>query len=339
MSQRKSFTWIDYTKVFAIICVVATHLFMSFEQLGWVKKSDAYYSIPLQISLVLSVQLFFVCSGFLYQQFRKDTTVKGHFKNVLNKLIALGVPYIIFTTISIVIKNVFASSVNREATPILKTLFIKPMAPYWYLYVLFVFFLIIPCVNDKRKIYAIFAVSVILKLAYVFIPIKLPYVFMQIVSNSIWFTFGMLLTNIKLKYNLLEKVICIVLGFTGVSLSIYFFRNTNETKTVRFAISILLVLFCLYLFMWISKGSDGRIVSRLRNYVLPVFLMHTIFAAGARIAMLKVGIRAMPIHIFVGLIASFALPMLVYMFVKNKWYLLIFIEPLKAWKMRKQKNK
>lgn len=337
MVKNRNLIWIDYTKIFAIIGVATTHLYMSFEQLGWVKKTDSYYSIPIQIALVLFVQLFFVCSGFLYQQFRKDITVKGHFKNVLKKFIALGVPYFVFTIISLVIKSIFSGSVNREATPYLKTLFIKPMPPYWYLYVLFILFLIIPCVKDKRKLYAIFVASVILKLLYVFLSIKLPYIPMQIASNSIWFTFGMVLTTIKLKHNILEKVACIVLGCTGLSLAIYFFRVYNEMRVVRFSLSILLVLFCLYLFTWISKGNDGKIASKLRSYVLPVFLMHTIFAAGARTVLLKLGIKLIPVHILVGLIASFALPMLVYMFVKKKWYLLIFIEPLKAWKMRKQK--
>ena len=335
MSKRKEFTWINYTKIFAIIGVVTSHLVMSFQQSGWVKSTNKGYSIFVQIALILFVQLFFVCSGFLYQQFKKDTSVKGHFKNVLNKLIVLGVPYFVFTMISLISKTVFSSAVNREATPILKTLFIKPMPPYWYLYVLFIFFLIIPCVNDKRKLYAMFIVSITLKLLYVFLPIKLPYVFTQVVGNSIWFTFGMVLTEIKLKYSIVEKITCIILGCTGLSLTIYFFRVFNASKVVRFSLSILLVLSCLYVFMWISKGCSGNISSKLRSYVLPVFLMHTIFAAGARTALFKVGIKLFPIHIVVGLIATFALPALVYMFVKNKWYLLIFIEPLKAWKMRK----
>lgn len=337
MVKNRNLIWIDYTKIFAIICVATTHLYMSFEQLGWVKKSDIYYSIPVQISLVLSVQLFFVCSGFLYQQFRKDTTVKGHFKSVLNKFIALGVPYFVFTSITLVIKNFISGSVNHEPTPFLKTLLIKPMPPYWYLYVLFIFFLIIPCVNDKRKLYAIFVVSVIARILFVFLPIKLPYSLTQIVANAIWFTLGMVLTTIKIKYNLIEKVICILLGGTGLSLSVYFFSAYDERRVVRFGISLLLVLAFLYLFMWISKGRKGEVASKMRGYILPIFLMHTIFAAGARTVLLKLGIKLIPVHIFVGLIASFALPMLVYMFVKKKWYLLIFIEPLKAWKMRKQK--
>lgn len=336
VKSRKNIVWIDYTKTFAIFVVVTTHLYMSFVKSGWVNKDAVYYNIPVQMSLVYAVQLFFVCSGFLYQHFRKETSAKGHLKNILNKAIALGVPYFVFSGISLAMKNVFSTSVNSKPASILHTLFIKPMAPYWYLYVLFLLFVIIPCVNDKRKTYLMFALSVAVKLMYVFLPIKLPYILMQIVSQSIWFTFGMVLTTIDFKYNYIEKTLCLLLGGAGLFLSLFFFRVGNGTKIIRFALSILLVLSLLYLFMWMSKGSSGGITSKLRQYVLPIFLMHTIFAAGARAILLKVGIDSFAVHLSVGFVVSFALPVLVYMFVKNKWYLLIIIEPLRAWKMRKQ---
>lgn len=335
--ERKNIVWIDYTKTFAIFMVVTTHLYMSFAKSGWVNKGSIYYNLPVRVSYLFMVQLFFVCSGFLYQYFRKDTSVKGHFKNILNKAIALGVPYFVFSGITLVMKNVFSDSVNSESTPILHTLFVKPTAPYWYLYVLFLLFVIIPCVNDKKKLYLIFAFSIVIKLIYVFLPIQLPYVLMQIASQSIWFTLGMILTTIDFKYNYIEKVLCLLLGGAGVSLSFVFLKYDNGTKTIRFALTILLIIALLYLFMWISKGSSGKTTSKLRPYILPIFLMHTIFAAGARAILLKVGIDSFAVHLLVGLVVSFALPMLVYLFIKNKWYLLIFIEPLRAWKMRKQK--
>ncbi len=335
VNSRKNINWIDYTKTFAIFMVVTTHLYMSFAKSGWVSKDALFYNIPIQMSLVFTVQLFFVCSGFLYQYFRKDTSVKGHFKNIVNKAIALGVPYFVFSGISLAIKNVFSASVNSKPSSILHTLFIKPMAPYWYLYVLFLLFVIIPCVNDKKKIYIIFVLSVAAKFIYVFFPIKLPYILMQIVSQSIWFTFGMLLTTIEFKYNYLEKFLCLILGGVGIILSIFFFRVGNGTRIIRFSLSILLVLSLLYCFMWISRGSSGRLTSGLRKYILPIFLMHTIFAAGMRILLTKAGISLFSVHIVLGTVASFVFPVLVYIFIQNKWYLLVFIEPLKAWKMKK----
>ena len=67
---------------------------------------------------------------------------------------------------------------------------------------------------------------------------------------------------------------------------------------------------------------------------MPVYLMHTIFAAGVRIALLKIGIHALGVHIIVGGIASVIIPMVVYEIAKNNWWLLFWIEPIKAIKIK-----
>lgn len=335
INNRKNITWVDYTKIFACVLVVLGHLVKSFEGAGYLSGSSLYYCVPIRTIYCFHVQLFFVCSGYLYQRFKKDISLKGHFRNVGNKAIALGVPYFIFSGITLIMKNAFSGKVNSEATPVLKTLFIKPMAPYWYLYVLFFLFLIIPCVKDSKKLYLIFALSVIIKILYVLSPFGWPYIILQIASQSIWFTFGMVLTTIKWNSNIFEKILCIVLGIAGFFMAFVVFRNNSGTKISRFLISILLVSFFVYLFAWISKDREGRVSSRFRKYILPIFLMHTIFAAGVRIILTKAGINLFSVQAILGIVASFVFPMLVYKFIKNKWYLLVFVEPLKAWKMKK----
>ena len=330
--------WIDCIKIFACVFVVLGHLYMSMMETGLISKTSVYYCVPIQTVYTFHVQLFFVCSGFLYQKFKKNTSVKGHFRNAGNKAIALGVPFFVFSLITIAMKTLFAGAVNSNATPILESLFIKPISPYWYLYILFILFLIIPAVKDSRKLWIIFLTAVAVKIAYVFTPINLPYVIAQLASCAIWFVFGMVLTIICFKYCVIEKIMCILLGCSGVVLSIYFFREINHSRTINFCISILFVLFFVYLFIWITK--NGRLSKSyiLRKYVLPVFLMHTIFAAGARSVLTKIGINSLGIHLVVGIIVSFLFPILVYKIAERKWYLLIFIEPLKAWKIRKEKE-
>lgn len=337
--SKKNVIWVDCAKIFACICVVLGHLYMSMVESGWISETATYYCLPTQTIYCFHNQIFFVCSGFLYQKFRKDVSVKGHFKNSFNKLIALGVPYFVFTTITILLKNVFSGSVNSKATPFLETIFIKPTAPYWFLYILFLLFLIIPAVNSKRKLYIIFILSLIIKVIVVLMSFKLPYVINLAANCSIWFTTGMIITTIKFRFNIVEKLLCIFAGIVGLGLSIFFFHSKNENKIIIFIISVLLVSAIIYLFNWLTKDGSGTRVSKLRKYILPVFLMHTIFAAGFRSILIKVGINSLGIHIFVGIIASFAIPMLIYKFIENKWCLLIFIEPLKAWKMKKSKEK
>ena len=66
--------------------------------------------------------------------------------------------------------------------------------------------------------------------------------------------------------------------------------------------------------------------------------MHTIFAAGIRIIMFKLGIFTFSIHILVGIVFSFIVPIIVYEILKKKWGALFLIEPSKALKIRRKIN-
>jgi len=59
---------------------------------------------------------------------------------VAKKALALGVPYVTFTTATWVLKKVFSSSVNDQIGGLGDTLFFHPTAPYWYLYALIFYF-------------------------------------------------------------------------------------------------------------------------------------------------------------------------------------------------------
>ena len=333
--KKNSIVWVDCAKIFACICVVLGHLYMSMSEAGWISNTASYYCLPKQTIYCFHIQIFFVCSGYLYQKFRKDTSIKGHFKNAYSKLIVLGVPYFVFSIITLLLKNVFSASVNSKATPFFETLFIKPIAPYWFLYVLFFFFLLIPAVNSKKKLFVIFLVALACKLLVVFSPIELPYFVSHVGNHAIWFVLGMLITTVRFRFNIIEKVLCIIACLSGFSLCFVFFRSVHDKNWIEFLITTLLVLSFVYLFIWITKDGRWANSSKLRKYILPVFLMHTIFAAAFRSVLLKVGVHSLAIHVIVGAIVSFALPMLVYKFVENKWFLLIFIEPIKAWNMKR----
>ena len=53
-----------------------------------------------------------------------------------------------------------------------------------------------------------------------------------------------------------------------------------------------------------------RVADRLAVYTMPVFLMHTIFAAGLRAVLMKLGIVHPAVHVAAGISVSFAGPIL-----------------------------
>jgi len=122
--KPKRYLWIDNLKMFACLLVVIGHLYMSMMAGGWINENNILYCWPIQTVYTFHVPLFFVCSGFLYQTTApNEWNVKKHIGNIKKKAFALGVPYVTFSTITLLLKNVFATDVNNAAPPFLKTLF------------------------------------------------------------------------------------------------------------------------------------------------------------------------------------------------------------------------
>lgn len=133
--------WVDDVKVIACILVVLGHFFQSMTKANILPENDLYQWFNTTI-YYFHVPLFFICSGYLYQKYSKVNDFKSWKKNVAKKVLALGVPYVTFTTATWILKKVFSSSVNDQIGGLGDTLLLHPTAPYWYLYALFFIFLV-----------------------------------------------------------------------------------------------------------------------------------------------------------------------------------------------------
>ena len=141
--------WVDDVKVIACILVVLGHFFQSMTKANILPENDLYKWFNMTI-YYFHVPLFFICSGYLYQKYSKVNDFTSWKKNVAKKALALGVPYVTFSTATWVLKTVFSDSVNKQADSLLETLVLNPSAPYWYLYALFFIFLITPTFTSLK---------------------------------------------------------------------------------------------------------------------------------------------------------------------------------------------
>ena len=141
--------WVDDVKVIACILVVLGHFFQSMVKASIMPENDLYKWFNTTI-YYFHVPLFFICSGYLYQKYSKVNSVDGWYRNVAKKAVALGVPYVTFSTATWVLKKVFSSSVNDQIGGLGDTLLFHPASPYWYLYALFFIFLVTPTFNSVK---------------------------------------------------------------------------------------------------------------------------------------------------------------------------------------------
>lgn len=339
INQKKNrIVWIDTMKLFACLLVVIGHLYMSMEAGGLISGKAFYYCFPIQTIYTFHVPLFFVCSGYLYQRKNTEYTVGFHINNIKSKALNLGIPYFVFTVITLILKIIFSGYVNNQPTPIIRTLLWEPIAPYWYLYTLFFIFCIIPRQRENKGIILIFFISAAVKFIYVFFPwsFSFPDIIAKVAGNAIWFSFGMLLTNNKLQRKIINKTVMIVFFSAGIILSLIFYHTYCISAVVQFILAVMFVYSFVCFFSTVIGERGENIVLALNKYFLPVYLMHTIAAAGFRAILVRIGVTSLFVYFAAGLLVSILIPCLLYEIAQKKWWLLFWIEPSKAIKMKRE---
>lgn len=307
--------WVDNVKVVACVLVVLGHFWPSlvtanilpnYIALQWFQKTIYYFHVPL----------FFICSGYLYQKYSKVSTVECWKRHVLKKALALGIPYVTFSTITWGLKTVFSNSVNNEInTGLFETLFLKPTAPYWYLYTLFLIFLITPTFNSRRRAVLGLGIALLFKVLNIIGVGNGVYAISTIFANGVWFIIGMWLHVIDFKTIQKRKsslYVGLALAALFCGISIVVFKKSTNGRGLEFFMGAMACASIVLLIAYIFRNGIQRIVfGFLSKYTLPIFLLHTICAAPVRIVLIKIGIVSVPIHIIVGVIVSFGVPVII----------------------------
>ncbi len=317
--------WVDGVKVIACILVVLGHFFQSMTKANILPENDLYEWFNTTI-YYFHVPLFFICSGYLYQKYSKVNSVGSWYRNVAKKVLVLGVPYATFTTATWVLKKVFSSSVNDQIGGLGETLFFHPTAPYWYLYALFFIFLVTPTFNSVKAaavglVVALAAKGLILTGGYSIYAVS------TVLSNEIWFVLGMSICafNVQLKGRKVQGMIC---GVLFIILSIMVYTAEISSSAASFIMGLLA---CVAVIMMVAGFEEklGRGMEFIAKYTMPIFLMHTLFAAPMRSVLLKLGITNAVAHIVLGVGISFAGPIIAAWIIKKTKWLEFFLYPNK----------
>lgn len=335
--NRTRIVWVDNVKVIACILVALGHLVKGFVSAGLMDEGLGY-KIFNDVIYCFHVPLFFICSGFLYQQFTKEQTAKSYAKGILKKLISLGVPYFVFSTATYILKTVFSSQVNFAPEDNLATmLFLNPTAPYWFLYSLFFMFLLSPIIKGKTDAIirivigvALYALSSFSLLGFVpdviFNPVD------NFCKNYIWFALGMVISRFNFSALYKKWLIGAFLLFLGVKICTVVY----DVELGVFAL-VLSFLACVGVIGFVGdmykSNKQTKLFGILSKYTMPIFLMHTIVSSGFRAVLLKIGITSLSVHIVVGLITSIVLPIVAGM-IMEKIKLDILYNPTKYIKIK-----
>ena len=100
-------------------------------------------------------------------------------------------------------------------------------------------------------------------------------------------------------------------------------------SVIPFAIGLLACVAVILMVAGEEKRRFGRGMDSLAKYTMPIFLMHTLFAAPMRSVLLKLGIGSSVIYVVLGLGISFVGPIIAAWIMKKTKWLEFFLYPNK----------
>ena len=278
--MKEHIKWVDCVKVEACILVVIGHFYQSMVVSG-ILPDNTIYNWFINTIYCFHVQLFFICSGFLYQKYSKVNNMSTWIKNIKKKLLSLGIPYLIFTTATWMLKHVFSGAVNNGLqTGLAETIFLKPTAPYWYLYALFFIFLITPTFSNTKIAVCYLIGAIIGKFFFLSGGGRYGiYALSVVLQDEVWFVSGMVLCIFSVNVsNKAKKGVAV--GIVFLAMSGLLLRGEVPNSTSSFLLG---VLACASVILMTKAYQDNLaencVFKFMSKYTMPVFLMHTICAA------------------------------------------------------------
>lgn len=131
--------------------------------------------------------------------------------------------------------------------------------------------------------------------------------------------------NVQLKGRKVQGMIC---GVLFIILSIMVYTAEISSSAVSFVMGLLA---CVAVIMMVAGFEEkfGRGMEFIAKYTMPIFLMHTLFAAPLRSVLIKIGIESAVIHVVLGLVISFVGPIIAAWIMKKTKWLEFFLYPNK----------
>jgi len=133
----------------------------------------------------------------------------------------------------------------------------------------------------------------------------------------------------------MEKYRCGACYIVFVAASILIYQQDISFKGIDFILGIVacasIILWILYLF---RLNVQNKVFGFMATYTLPIFVMHTLFAAPLRSLLLKIGIMNVGVHVVTGIIISFIGPIIIAMIMEHFSWMEFFLYPGKYIKIK-----
>lgn len=338
--SKKRIKWIDSLKGFAIITVVIGHVADGYLSSGMFSDYQGLMSKIYELIYAFHMPLFFLVSGYVfYQAYYRDG--KEDKKRCNMQILNIAILYTLFSVILWAFKFVLSSNVNTSVSvKDLLLIVIKPIAPFWYLYVLIFFYIAAKFLLRKETGVIIpFIIFAGVSVFGFWMPRVIMFPLYQIFYYALFFFTGIFL--VKYKDCFLSKA-----WFAGattlVAVVLMVILWNNETMFhVTFAANTFIALgLCMglvYVFSKIKVLENFALFAVCGKYCLEIYVIHCFLTAGNRVILPKLGIENFVLAFVVNSVVSTVIPIVIAIVCKKlKIHDLIF-RPVKFFTTKKSK--
>ena len=324
---------VDRLKGYACFLVLLGHVIMGIRIAG-IDIPEFFWGMEKFI-WSFHVALFLFLSGVVYKMTGEWKGKQSKWKFILYKLYTLGIPYIVFSVVYILINSLVGESNTGFAVSDILYIWKTPVAQYWFLYALFFLFCIWTAFSGVLKNWQITLIVVLI--GYLAPLFGIPLGSLDVVFYSaLAFGIGTFVDFKSLaKHPDWTKWLVVLMHIvTGVMLV---FLNKIEAPFIK----EMMILFGIYSsIMFISMLQCCKPVARFLDFVnkysFQIYLLHTIFTAGTRIILLRLNITQWWIHILLGTAIGLAFSVLAAVISKKVEFLNFFFFPTKAYALKKE---
>ena len=322
---------VDRLKGYACFLVLFGHVIMGIRLAG-IDIPEFFWGTEKFI-WSFHVALFLFLSGVVYiacGEWKSKKTKSGF---ILYKLYNLGIPYIAFSVVYILINSLVGEANTGFEVSDIFYIWKTPVAQYWYLYALFFLFCIWTFFSGIIKNWHITLIVVLIGyLAPLFgIPLgSLDVVFYSALAFGVGtFVNFKNLTKLPDRAKWLIVLTHIAVGVVLVLLDIIEAPFIKE----------LMILFGIYSsIMFISIIQNLKLISHFLDFLskhsFQIYLLHTIFTAGIRIILLRMNIAQWWIHVILGTVCGLVFSVLAALIAKKVKFLNFFFFPAKAYALK-----
>lgn len=324
MDAKKRLYYIDCIKGFATILVVIGYVFDGYIRAGVFQNHRDFMCSGFNLIYSFHMALFFLISGFVYN--KAYITDTGDAKPSLKKqILNILIIYLVYSILFGIFKMFLGKYTNSDVSLVdILMICVKPIYPYWYLYVLLFYYLPFRA-KILYKCSPIIPLFILIVVAFFsnLIPDSIGYYFeiRHFLYYSLFFYLGITIAFYNDTYKKYELIIAVLT--LAVSILIMSFDRVGYSfddfsvglllcnRKWNFLIALGLSLILLYLFRLLfanEKHIRVKFMSFLGRYSLEIYVIHCVFTAGNRVVLAKLHIENFYLNIAINTVISILIP-------------------------------